>query len=174
MKKVHGLLLIAAALCLGACGSATRTVSVERDTTTVTQQTAQPAATHTTTVVQPPVATTTVIQASTPASPTQSVFRACDQNISASHDASCELAENVFYELWEQHHAEPVANSDDTVTAYSPVSHEDFTFQCNAGSDTVECVSDTDATDEVTFSIAAFDRYTPSDAAAYASSHEVG
>jgi hypothetical protein len=169
--------MVGAALCLGACGSATHTVSVERDTTTVVQRTAAPAAPHTTTVVQAPATTTTVIQAPPSSSPVpvaQPGLRACDQNISASQDASCPLAENVFYELWEQANTAPLANTDHTVTAYSPVSQRSFTFDCSADSESVECVSETDANDEVTFSIGAFDQYTPSNAAAYASTHNVG
>jgi post-segregation antitoxin (ccd killing protein) len=127
-------------------------------------------------VVQTPQQTTpqqatAVVQ--TPAPSTASpglTSRACDQNISASQDASCPLAENVFYELWEQSNAEPVANTNQTVDAYSPASQQTFAFTCDADSETLTCVSDSDSSDVVTFSNSAVYDYTQADANAYAKS----
>lgn len=190
MTKLLTTIVIAlAAVCLAACGSVMRTVSVERDATTVVQQ--APASAHPATLVQTPATTTVVQPAPTttlvqPApqttvapAPVVSVsaglsFRACDQNISASQDASCPLAENVFYELWEQNNGQTLADTTQTVSAYSPVSQSSFAFTCGADSETVTCVSNSDASDAVTFPLAALYDYTQADAAAYASSHVVG
>jgi hypothetical protein len=159
--------------------------AVERDTTTIVKQAPAPASTDTATLLEPPTQTTTVIQAPAPnggssgAGGSQSIsegltYRTCDQNVSASQDASCPLAENVFCELWEQSNAETLANTNHNVSAYSPASRQTFTFDCEADGETVTCVSDSDPSDAVTFPNSAIYEYTQADANAYASSHAVG
>ncbi|MGA2924734.1 MAG: hypothetical protein ABSG43_01880 [Solirubrobacteraceae bacterium] len=181
MKRIHAVTLLIVGFALTGCGSTAETVSVER-TMTVVQQRVASSPSDTTTVIEPAPQTTTVTPAppagslAAPANPVPIAagFRACDQNISASADASCALAENVFYELWQQSDGNALANSTEGVSAYSPVSRATFTFECGADSYSVTCTSDSDSADVVTFQISAIAEYTQADANEYLSTHDVG
>ena len=69
-------------------------------------------------------------------------LHACDPNISANADTSCPFAENVFkaYATDYQNNGE---QSNDTVTAYSPVTNQSYTVDCTTNGVTVDCAGTT-------------------------------
>ncbi len=102
-----------------------------------------------------------------PSTPTN--LHACDQNISASADTSCQFAENVFYEYAQS----PQDPSGQTMTIYSPATNSDYSVTCTPDQQSnVECHSNTGS--YTVFSQASVGAYTPAEAAAYAASHNLG
>ena len=64
--------------------------------------------------------------------------RACDQNISANANTSCPFAENVFRSYARDYQANG-QQSDDVVSAFSPVTGQSYQMDCTNGGVTVNC-----------------------------------
>jgi serine/threonine protein kinase len=104
-----------------------------------------------------------------PSSSTPTNLHACDQNISASANTSCQFAENVFYEYTQS----PQDPSGQSMTIYSPATNSDYSVTCTPDQQSnVECYSNTGS--YTTFSQASVGAYTPAEAAAYARSANLG
>ena len=88
-----------------------------------------------------PPATTTPPAATPPAADT-SGMHACDQNISANGDTSCPFAENVFQAYASDYQANG-EQSNDVVSAYSPVTNQSYDMDCTTDGVTVNCVGTT-------------------------------
>ncbi len=98
--------------------------------------------------------------------PSSAGYTQCDQNISAKSDTTdCQFAQNTFYEYWSHH-------GDSTFSVYSPATGSSFTVQCSSTDGQVDC--STGQGGDVRFSQASVDAYTPSQAAGYAASHNLG
>jgi hypothetical protein len=96
-------------------------------------------------------------------------LHACDQNVFAGGQTSCPFAENVFYEYTQS----PQTSSGQVMTIYSPVTHQDYPVTCTPDQQgTVDCYSG--ATSYTTFSQQAVAAYTPTEAAAYAATSDLG
>jgi hypothetical protein len=89
-----------------------------------------------------------------PASPGN--LTACDQNISAGPYTSCPFAENVFQAYAEGYQANG-EQSNDTVNASSPVTHQSYNMDCVTDSVTVSCTGGNKSF--VTFSMHAVEVY---------------
>jgi hypothetical protein len=162
---VAGLLAIVA---LAGCGSATQATR----TVTVTTP-AAPART-----ASSPVSTAKA-HASHKASPTKSRLRRpsptgaasaqfvnCDANIKVRvSTTTCSFAQNTFYEYW-------TSGGSGSIQVYSPAARRSFATTCTPGEGWVACTT-TDG-GVVRFTQASIDRYSDSQAASYASSHDTG
>jgi serine/threonine protein kinase len=96
-------------------------------------------------------------------------LQACDQNVYANASTSCKFAENVFYE-YSQSSQDP---SGQTMTIWSPVTQQDYSVTCTPDQQgNVDCYSNTNA--YTTFSQQSVNAYTPSEAASYAASADLG
>ncbi len=96
-------------------------------------------------------------------------LHACDQNVFVNAHTSCKFAENVFYEYTQS----PRDPSGQVMTIFSPVTQNDYTVTCTPDQQgDVDCSSNTNS--YTTFSQASVNAYTPSEAAAYASSADLG
>jgi hypothetical protein len=116
-----------------------------------------------------------------PGNPNQFPQRNCDTNIVANSLTSCGLAENTFYEYYAATRAggggTPAtrAGGGGTLRVHSPSTGRDYAIACAAGSTLVTCVADPLSTGVfVSFPGAAVAAYTQAEAAAYASTHDVG
>jgi hypothetical protein len=102
-------------------------------------------------------------------SPAPTGVHACDQNVSAAANTSCQFAENVFYEYTQS----PQNQSGQTMTVYSPVTHNDYSVRCTPdGQGNIGCLSNTGS--YTSFSQQAVQNYTPTQAAAYAAAADLG
>ena len=70
--------------------------------------------------------------------PSPGSLTACDQNISAGPYTSCPFAENVFQAYADDYQANG-EQSNDTVTASSPVTHQSYNMDCVTDGVTVGC-----------------------------------
>ena len=99
------------------------------------------AVTPTTTVATPTTTpSTTPMTSSTAGNPTSSPgnLTACDQNISAGPVTSCPFAENVFVAYSKDYTANGEQSSN-TITAYSPVTHQSYSMDCTNDGKIVNC-----------------------------------
>jgi len=69
-------------------------------------------------------------------------LHACDQNISANAATSCPFAENVF-KAYAQDYQTNGPQSNDVVTAYSPVTNQSYSMDCTTDGVTVNCAGTT-------------------------------
>jgi len=96
---------------------------------------------------------------------------ACDENITVrAATTSCPFAQNVFFAFYENASA---VESQNAIEAYSPVSRQNYAVACatDAG-ENVTCVAGDGG--EVHFGLGAVAVYDDEQAAAYASSHDLG
>jgi hypothetical protein len=94
-------------------------------------------------------------------------FVDCDPNIEARvATTTCPFAQNVFWTYWTS------GESNNPLQVWSPAAHASFTTTCERGGAQVLCTTSDNAA--VKFSQAALDRYSQSQADAYASSHDLG
>jgi hypothetical protein len=95
-----------------------------------------------------------------------SEFAYCDQNIQARvGTTTCPFAENVFWTYWTSGEAT-------SLDVWSPAAQANFTTTCDSDGAQVTCTTPDNAA--VKFPEAALDRYSDAQAAAYASSHDLG
>jgi hypothetical protein len=144
--------LAAAALAVAGCGSG----DVATKTVTVTKTTATSAAAS---------ATSTVPVARTPAKPVNA-YEHCDANIRARKaTTTCGFAENTFYAYYKSFGAT-------TLAVWSPAVQHTFSTHCSRAAGIVTCR--TADRGVVKFPQSAVDAYDEQQAAAFASTHDVG
>jgi hypothetical protein len=146
IKRLAPLAALAALLIIAGCGS-----------TTEISQTSQPVVTTTKTVsVQPP---------HTRSARSRSAFVGCGGYVQAiAKTTSCDFANNVFYEFYE-------SQPEREFPVYSPATGVVYDISCT-GASTVTCSGGEGA--KVRFPMSAVDMYTDGNAAAYASTHDLG
>lgn len=99
--------------------------------------------------------------------------RNCDTNIVANVNASCVLAENIFWEVYE--HGGREGTTPNSVEAYSPLTGKDYEMDCIRQGSLIACESSPiSAGLFVSFPATAIDNYTAVQAAAYRRSGKVG
>lgn len=182
------LILICAAIAIVAVSDSGTHASQAAATVPAAQNNATESSPPTTTVTQTQTDTTTQAAAQ-PAPQTSdagggpapsSSFTGCDQNISVTPDASCQFAENVFYEAWAQYNdGDWSADGGSSVDfdAYSPVTGQTYSVSCvnTAGSaGNVICTNDDAPSAQIMFPASAIWAYTQSEADAYAASADLG
>jgi hypothetical protein len=118
---------------------------------------------------QPVVTTTKTVSAQThrhhrPRTVAASAFTRCDGYVQVGPSTSCAFANNVFYEFFE-------SQPDREFAAYSPTTGEEYDMTC-AGASMITCRGGQGA--QIRFPMSAVEIYTDDDAAAYASSHDLG
>ena len=100
---------------------------------------------------------------------------AVDANISATNDVSSSLANNVFYQYWNNGGS---SGGTETVSAWSSATGQYYNATCvpNASSSVVDCfvAGTTDPNAEVSFPLSAVQSYTQADADAFVSSGASG
>jgi hypothetical protein len=100
-----------------------------------------------------------------PAKP-QPAFVYCDTNIQVREDTTtCPFAENTFWSYWTSAEAA-------SLPVWSPAAQDTFTTSCESDGARVTCTTSDGGA--VKFSQAAVDRYSQSQADAYASAHDLG
>jgi hypothetical protein len=149
IKRLAPLAVVALSVIAAGCGS-----------TTEISQTSQPV-----------VTTTKTVSAHVPhlrhhrrVASTQSAFTSCRGYVQVGSSTSCAFGNNVFYEYFE-------SQPEGDFSAYSPTTGETYDMSCTGGS-MVTCTGGQGAS--VRFPLSAVEIYTDRDAAAYASSHDVG
>lgn len=111
--------------------------------------------------------TTTVIERTVPAAPSEPrrAFASCGGYVEAlAGTTSCDFANNVFWEFFQ-------AQPERDFPAYSSVTGKNYEIHC-AGTSIVTCTGGTGA--KIRFPLTAVAAYTQRDAAAYATSHDLG
>src|SRR5215207_6016211 len=94
-------------------------------------------------------------------------FVNCDPNIQAKAETTtCPFAENVYWTYWTS------GESSSPFQVWSPAAHASFATTCESDGARVSCTTSDNAT--VTFSQAAVDLYSQTQADAYGSSHDLG
>jgi hypothetical protein len=147
---VGALTAIVSAGC-GGSGDTVRTVTVERVVTVETQRAPQKERRRS----RPKP---------TPAAP---VFVSCDPNIEAkAGTTTCPFAQNVFWTYWTS------GQSSSALEVWSPAAQDSFTTTCESDRAQVVCTTNDDAA--VKFPQAAVDRYSQTQADAYAAGHDLG
>jgi hypothetical protein len=147
---------------ISACGTETTVHTVVK---TVTTQAADPVPAARTARTKPRATPTRRTPA--PASRTTHAagYRACDSEILAKLvTTTCGFAENTFYEYW-------VSGQRSAIDVYSPATSVTYPTTCTAGEGQIVCTTEDDG--EVRFSQAAVDRYSQTQADAYANAHDV-
>ena len=113
----------------------------------------------------PPTTSTTTTAPSVAALPNQ-----CDQNISATSDVSCRVAENTFYEYWKATGGNPGGQIN--AQAWSPTDQQYYPESCSSTNGVVDCLYGNGS--DVRFSENAVAAYTQSEASGYAAAADLG
>jgi hypothetical protein len=153
-RRISCLSGVLVAVALGACGD---TNEVRVKTVTVEASTPAPAPSLRPHKKTEPPRTDRVVPAA---------FVQCDSNIEAKvGTTTCGFAQNAFWQYW---------TSDQTASihVWSPTTQSTLTTTCTAGEALVVCTTSDDGM--VKFAQAAVDRYSASQADAYASTHDLG
>jgi hypothetical protein len=152
-----GLAGVLVGLAVSGCGDTTevvKTVTVER-----------PAAPHRS--PKPTHPGPSRPQRSAPSSaPTPPVFVYCDPNIQVKESTTtCGFAENAFWHYW-------MSGESGSLQVWSPATQSTFETTCQTDGEQVVCTTSDDGV--VKFPQAAVDRYSQTQADAYAESHDLG
>jgi hypothetical protein len=152
-----GLAAVLVGLAVSGCGDTTevvKTVTVER-----------PAAPDRSPQPTRPEPGRSQRRAPSPA-PTASAFIHCDPNIQVKESTTtCGFAENVFWHYW-------TSGESGSLQVWSPATQSTFATTCQSDGEQIVCT--TSDYGVVTFPEAAVDRYSQTQADAYADSHDLG
>jgi hypothetical protein len=171
MKRLTIVLALAVfgGAALGGCGGST---------TTIVTETTTPAATGAAPATSTPTQSAPTPSGGSSPSPNGSGTVAglpnqCSNGLAASQDVSCSLASNVFYEYYE---ATQNGGNTSSLTAWSGITKTYYGVDCSTGNGLISCSisGTTDPNASVAITQAALDAYSPQQASAYASSHDVG
>lgn len=197
MRRACLCLTLASSIALGGCGTqGTKTVTVTAPA--ASQSTTPP--TPTTAVSRPsrrsggatrlanpaqspdpgtsvscseaPVGHACISGTTAPSNPNQFPQRNCDTNVVANSATSCGLAENAFYEYFED---TQTGGDGSSISVHSPVTGKDYDLFCDSSDGLIACTGEPLATGiYLSFPESAIAAYSPEQADAYARTHDVG